>query len=173
MFPVRRVVTGRNAQGRSVVLSDGPPPPADFAGQVVLWSTDAMPARPLRDTETDATRGPLPPPPSGTRILLFEIGPEDKSRTLEERARRSAEMFARLGVPDAQVDTTRDPGMHRTHTIDYIIVLSGEITLLLDEGEVPLKPFDVVVQQSTNHAWVNRGTQPVTMAAVILDAVRA
>ena len=78
-------------------------------------------------------------------------------------------MFAKLGVPDAQVDTSRHPRMHRTHTVDYVIVLAGEVVLLLDQGEVVLKPFDVVIQQGTNHAWVNRRHETATLAAVLTN----
>jgi quercetin dioxygenase-like cupin family protein len=60
--------------------------------------------------------------------------------------------------------------MHTTRTVDYIIVLSGRVTLLLDKGEVELRPFDVVVQRGTNHGWVNRGTEPAVMAAILIDA---
>jgi quercetin dioxygenase-like cupin family protein len=67
-------------------------------------------------------------------------------------------------------DTKRHPGMHKIRTIDYVIILSGEVTLLLDKGEVDLKPFDVVVQRGTNHAWVNKGKEPVLIAAVLIDA---
>ena len=59
--------------------------------------------------------------------------------------------------------------MHKTKTIDYIILLQGEVTLLLDKGEVEMKPFDVVVQRQTNHAWVNRGTETATLVAVLND----
>jgi len=60
--------------------------------------------------------------------------------------------------------------MHTTRTVDYVILLSGRVTLLLDKGEVELKPFDVVVQRGTNHGWVNRGTEPALFAAVLIDA---
>jgi quercetin dioxygenase-like cupin family protein len=60
--------------------------------------------------------------------------------------------------------------MHKTKSVDYIILLSGEVTMLLDEGEVDLKPFDVVIQRGTNHAWVNRGAEPALLAAILIDA---
>jgi uncharacterized cupin superfamily protein len=60
--------------------------------------------------------------------------------------------------------------MHQTKTVDYVILLSGEVTLLLDRGEVKLKPFDVVVQRGTNHAWINKGREPALIAAVLIDA---
>jgi quercetin dioxygenase-like cupin family protein len=67
-------------------------------------------------------------------------------------------------------DTSRHPGMHKTRTIDYVVLLSGEVTLLLDKGEVDLKPFDVVVQRGTSHAWVNNGKEPALIAAMRIDA---
>ena len=60
--------------------------------------------------------------------------------------------------------------MHKTNTIDYIILLKGDVTLLLDEEEVDLKPFDVVVQRGTNHAWVNNGTDTALFIAVLIDS---
>ena len=71
---------------------------------------------------------------------------------------------------ECRTDTTRHPGMHKTRTIDYVVLLSGEVTMLLDKGEVDLKPFDVVVQRGTSHAWVNKGKEPALLAAVLIDA---
>lgn len=75
-----------------------------------------------------------------------------------------------MGAAHARVDTTRSPVMHKTKTVDYIILLSGEITMLLDEGEVDLKPFDTVIQRGTNHAWINRGSEPALFAAILIHA---
>jgi hypothetical protein len=66
--------------------------------------------------------------------------------------------------------TSRHPGMHKTRTIDYVVLLSGEVTLLLDKGEVDLKPFDVVVQRGTSHAWVTKVKEPALIAAALIDA---
>jgi uncharacterized cupin superfamily protein len=90
----------------------------------------------------------------------------------EEIERLTAGIFEQLGATHTRVDTRRGPGMHRTKTTDYIILLSGEITLMLDDGEVDLKPFDVVVQRGTNHAWVNRGSTPALLAAILIDAAK-
>jgi quercetin dioxygenase-like cupin family protein len=68
-----------------------------------------------------------------------------------------------------QPDTSRHPTMHRSQTTDYIVLLSGQITLVLDKEERDLKPFDVVVQRATNHAWVNRGTEDALLMAVLVD----
>ena len=75
-----------------------------------------------------------------------------------------------MGAAHERVDTSRHPAMHKTKTIDYIILLSGDVTLLLDEDEVRLKPFNVVVQRGTNHAWVNNGNEPALLIAVLIDS---
>ena len=75
-----------------------------------------------------------------------------------------------MGAAHERVDTSRRPSMHKTKTIDYIILLKGDVTLLLDEDEVRLKPFNVVVQRGTNHAWVNNGSEPALLIAVLIDS---
>ena len=75
-----------------------------------------------------------------------------------------------MGAAHERVDTSRHPAMHKTKTIDYIILLKGDVTLLLDEDEVRLKPFNVVVQRGTNHAWVNNGNEPALLIAVLIDS---
>ena len=75
-----------------------------------------------------------------------------------------------MGAAHERVDTSRHPAMHKTKTIDYIILLSGDVTLLLDEDEVRLNPFNVVVQRGTNHAWVNNGNEPALLIAVLIDS---
>jgi hypothetical protein len=79
-------------------------------------------------------------------------------------------MFEQMEAAHCRPDTTRHPAMHKTRTIDYLVLLAGEVMLLLDEAEVDLKPFDVVVQRGTNHAWVDKGTAPALPAAVLIDA---
>ena len=75
-----------------------------------------------------------------------------------------------MGAAHERVNTSRHAAMHITKTVDYIILLSGEVTLLLDEDERDLKPFDVVVQRGTNHAWINKGKEPALLIAVLIDA---
>jgi mannose-6-phosphate isomerase-like protein (cupin superfamily) len=112
----------------------------------------------------------LSPPPGGTKFRYFILPPEDPHTPREEIERGVAARFAAYGESHARVDTTRHPAMHKTHSLDYIILLSGEVTLLLDEDEVPVRPFDVVVQRGTNHAWVNTGPEPALFAGVLIDA---
>jgi len=167
----RRVVTGHNAQGKSIVLFDDTPPHA--AGPVMeIWATDETPAS--NRGKADASDRPmrLQPPTRGSLFRYFAVAPESEAAALDPQARAALvrQMFARIGAEDALVDTTRHPGMHTTRTIDYIVLLSGKVTLLLDEGEVELEPFDVVVQRGTNHAWANHGTEPALLVGILIDA---
>ncbi len=168
---LRRVVTDRDEAGKSFVVSDGPAPTAaPGVRQVVLWAADAMPAPARGAAEVDAATYPLQPAPNATKLLFFEVQPEDESVSSEDQERMAAEMFERMGAADSRGDTTRHPFMHTTQTLDYVVLLSGQVTLLLDEGEVTLNPFDSVVQQTTNHAWVNRGDEPALLVAVMIGA---
>ena len=80
------------------------------------------------------------------------------------------EAFEKIGAAHHRVDTSRNAAMHETDTIDYIILLKGDVTLILDEEEVQLKPHDVVVQRATNHAWVNNGSELALLIAVLIDS---
>ena len=170
---LRRIVTGHDGEGRSLVAIDGPPGgvvETPRGGIAELWVTDGAPAD--NSTPGDAADGPvvLSPPDRGSRFRFFALGPEDESLSAEERERGMAEALAAIGGQDARPDTTRDPGMHKTRTVDYIVLLKGEVTLVLDDDEVELKPFDAVVQRGTNHAWRNRGREPALLAGVLIDA---
>ena len=79
------------------------------------------------------------------------------------------ENFSQVGAAHTRVDTAKHPAMHKTETIDYIILLKGEVSLILDEDEIDLKPFDVVVQRGTNHAWQCKGNEPALFIAVLID----
>ena len=174
--PIHRVVTGHDAEGRAIVTSDGPLPTVveiqAIPGTVFheVWETRATPA-PV-DNGADPTTGPLklPPPKQGTRIRFVDI-PPDTDEFLAKGAARMQEAFTQAG--DAAVSTVRHnsphPLMHRTESIDYGIVIDGEMTLVLDEGEVLLKPGSVVVQRGTNHAWANRSGRPCRMLFVLVD----
>jgi hypothetical protein len=166
----RRIVTGHDANGRSVVVSDGPA--TNTVGSLTnFWATDATPAR---IDAPDPTAGPplgLHPPREGVTFRFFQVQPEKSFAALprEELWAMARERFKAMGADDALVDTTRHPAMHKTRTVDYIVLLEGEVTLLLDEADVPMKPFDVVVQRGTNHAWVNTGNAVATLMAVLID----
>ncbi|HEU0290144.1 MAG TPA: cupin domain-containing protein [Burkholderiales bacterium] len=177
MGQVRRVVTGHDSNGKAVVLSDGPVPVVHSnpmrAGQLSheIWKTSAMPLPIARD-EPEPTAGPrqLHPAPMGTVFRISEVPPEtDAVRNLTPEQARAA--FRASNAEDASTwgRGGRHPLMHRTETVDYAVVLEGEITLLLDEGEVNLKAGDIVIQRGTNHAWSNRSGKSVKMLYVLID----
>lgn len=174
--PLHRVVTGHDAQGRAIVTSDGPLPTVVSLDAVPgtvfheVWCTDATPA-PI-DNGADPTVGPvrLPPPPGGTRLRFVDI-PPDTEDFLAHGAQRMNAAFTAIGDPSASTVAADSPHplMHRTETVDYGILIEGEVTLVLDQGEVVLRPGSVVVQRGTNHAWANRSGKPARMAFVLVD----
>lgn len=171
--PYRRIVTGHDAQGRSVVVSDGPTPnqfgPPDDPILVNFWATGG--------DATDPAEAfmPLGPLPGGATFRFFRVPPERATAHLSDDQRRAgiAAYYRQVGAGDAHVPEGRHPGFHRTASVDFIVLLAGEITLMLDEGEVEMRPFDVVVQRGTNHSWVNHGDTPALMMAVLVDANEA
>jgi mannose-6-phosphate isomerase-like protein (cupin superfamily) len=111
------------------------------------------------------------PQPGGTMFRLFTIPPDDPTMKPADVTAMQDWFFKEVGDPAARVDTSRHPMMHTTATIDYIVLLSGEISLMLDEGEpIKLKPFDAVVQRATNHSWVNTGREPALLMCVMVGA---
>jgi quercetin dioxygenase-like cupin family protein len=169
---LRRVVTGHNEAGQSVVVFDGPPSNANErngAGIAQIWATDSSPVD--NQTENDAAlrKVKLALPPLGSLFWLCKVAPTSQTSAAEAQ-RNAAKALERFGAGDAVRPSGGRPDMHATRTLDYAVVLSGEITLILDQGEVTLKPLDTVVQRGTNHTWENRGTQPALIAFVLLDA---
>jgi hypothetical protein len=170
--PIRRVVTGHNAQGRSVIVSDGPSPhvmtiPGNPSfGMTNLWITDRTPADNSGARDAAARPIVLEPPASGSIFRVVEFPPD---RTLANFDRAAA--FSAMGAGHAMDrDASRHPGMHKTATVDYAIVLSGEIWALMDEGETLLRAGDVLVQRGTNHAWSNRTDAPCLVAFILISA---
>src|SRR6266508_3934587 len=172
--PVRRVVTGHNRAGKSIFVSDDISPHVYVRrpGSAIvteLWETTASPAD-NRGNEDAIKRGfRLPPPKNGSVFRIIEYPPDRE---------RVAALAVELAEPDdgsgridaADRSNPRHLGFHKTASIDYAIVLSGEIYALMDEGEVLLKPGDVLIQRGTNHAWSNRTAEPCTVAFVLIDA---
>ena len=144
MRPPRRVVTGHDADGRSVVLSDAPAPKSHALQDATFhefWNTTEAPAPVRPAEERDPANGPIvtPPEPTGTKIRIVDFEPHARSP------------------------------MHRTESVDYGIVLEGTIVLVLDDGsETELHPGDVVVQRGTDHAWMNPADEPARMAFVLV-----
>lgn len=175
---IRRVITGHDENGKAVVIEDrlapavrvNPMRPGHVA--VDLWTTNAAPVI-LRKTEADPTAGPkqLHPPPRGTVFRISQIAPETEA-IRDMPPEQSRAIFAAMGNESASTagkPAGRHPFMHRTETVDYAVVLSGEVTMLLDDEDVVLREGDVVIQRGTNHAWSNRSDQPALMLYVLID----
>ena len=174
---IRRIVTGHDAKGKAIVLEDGLAPAVrtnpNRPGHVSvdLWRTSASPII-VKPEEADPTAGPMQihPPPRGTVFRISEVPPETEAmRNMSPEQARA--VFKAMGNERASTfeKNKRHPFMHRTETIDYAVVLQGEIVMMLDEEEVLLKTGDVVIQRGTNHAWSNRSGKPVTMLYVLID----
>ena len=139
-------------------------------GLYELWNTDGNEINTLDDIDRADSEVLLSPPVGGTKFRYFQINPTPEGVPADLIEAATAAAFEKMGAAHHRVDTTRHPAMHKTKTIDYIILLKGDVTLLLDEEEVDLKPFDVVVQRGTNHAWVNNGSETALFIAVLIDS---
>ncbi|MDA9143575.1 cupin domain-containing protein [Gammaproteobacteria bacterium] len=169
---MRRVVTGHNEEGKSIVAIDGPPSCSigeDVGGLFELWNTDGSIINTKDTLDKADTKIVLSPPKNGTKFRYFQVNPTPEGVPEEVLQNMAAEAFSKIGAAHHRVDTSKHPAMHKTDTIDYIILLKGDVTLILDEEEVNIKPHDVVVQRGTNHAWVNNGSEPALLIAVLVD----
>ena len=176
--PFRRIVTGHNDKGEAIFLEDVPPPRVVQVGGEIgpwfyeVWNTTETPAHILpHGTEPPEDGIKLAPPRNGTRIRVLDIPPDDPSldSLTPEQARAH---FAEVGAAHAASYDgagSRHARMHRTETVDYGIVLEGEITLVLDEGETVVRAGDIVVQRGTNHGWANRSGKGCRIAFVLVD----
>jgi quercetin dioxygenase-like cupin family protein len=172
--PVRRVVTGRDANGKSVIVLDDMSshvfqPPSQGVDITEIWKTVSSPAD--NTSAGDPVDGPLrlEPPANGSIFRILTFMPDAKR---DANAGQHPEKEDGSGIMTAlqKGAQARESGFHTTNTIDYVVVLSGEIYALMDVGEVLLKTGDVLVQRGTNHAWHNRSTAPASMAFVLVNA---
>jgi mannose-6-phosphate isomerase-like protein (cupin superfamily) len=154
---IRRFVTGHNAAGKAIVMIDDHAPNATEIkgwpglGVTEVWVNDEMPV-------------------AGTIFRVVEIPPENAGTKIDPDA-----AFGHLGStnkPSAK-DSSKHPTMHKTNSIDYLVVISGSMHMMMEEGEVELHAGDCIVQRGTNHAWVNRSGKPCLLAAVLIDAKAA
>ena len=169
---LRRVVTTVDKSGKAVVLFDGENPHKEIRplrGNIsrALWATQSAPA--TMQGESDRADGVKMTSPvnGGTVFRIIDyppMKPEHENLDVNSRMHELKDEASIAGLPP------RHPFMHRTRSVDYAIVLSGEIDMLLDDSEVHLKAGDVLIQQGTNHAWVNRGTEVCRIAFVLVDA---
>jgi len=175
--PVRRVVTGHDAQGRAVVVSDGPAPFVHVNAldpdwySTDIWRTNATPATIMAAAEEPTLGRRRQMPERNGTVLRINHYPPEAEAVRRMSVAESRKAFAALGNEAASTfgQGGRHPLMHRTETIDYAIVLAGEITMVLDDSEVALKAGDIVIQCGTNHAWSNRSAAPCVIAFVLID----
>jgi mannose-6-phosphate isomerase-like protein (cupin superfamily) len=170
---MRRVITGHDKNGKSIVVLDGPPARSigeDVGGLFELWNTDGNTINTQDNIDRADDEIILSPPSNGSKFRYFQINPTPEGIPMDIMQDIAADAFDKIGAAHNIIDTTKHPAMHKTETIDYIILLKGDVTLILDQEEVDIKPFDVVVQRGTNHAWVNNGSDPALLIAVLIDS---
>ena len=173
---IRRVVTGDDPQGRSRIIEDAPATSIRSVAArpgyraVNVWRTEETPARINAKDSTPEHQGILPPK-NGNILRIIDFPPEPA-----DKAKLKAMLDSTFGgiYNDAAHDKRPGvhPGMHRTETVDYAIVLEGEIYAVMDEGETLLRAGDVLIQRGTNHAWANRSGKTARIAFVLIDGTR-
>ena len=167
---VRRVVTQLDSPGKAVVMIDEStrltaPRPPNYAANI--WVTDKSPPDFSSTGDRGKTKVGLVPPRSGTVFRVVDFAPDSQGEHPTDMNHMMKIVGA--GAPKKGLPP-RHPMMHRTRSLDYAIILSGEIDMLLDDSEVHLKAGDVLVQQATNHAWVNRSGKPCRVAFILIDS---
>jgi len=169
---IRRVVTGHDQEGKSMFLIDGLAPNvmemASMPGLALtdLWETKGAPADNRGNEDAAARKVRLEPPAKGTILRIVEFPPDSHWRSNAD----AREAFDSIGAGHAPDRHSADPMMHKTATVDYIIVLKGEIWAIMETGETLLKPGDILVQRGTNHSWSVRTNNPCMIAAVLVSA---
>lgn len=170
---IRRVVTGHDEQGRATIFIDDHASNATeikgWPGLWVteLWVTGEMPVDNMGRTDQGARPMRHDPTPNGTIFRVVEFPPESTLKGIDAKA-----AFEHLGSQNkpTATDSAKHPSMHKTKSIDYLVVISGEMWMVMEKGEVLLKTGDCVVQRGTNHAWVNKSDRPCLLAAILIDA---
>jgi mannose-6-phosphate isomerase-like protein (cupin superfamily) len=163
------IMTGLDDKNHAVVLFDSAMPLKSVAPGIIatnFWITDGYPPALLKDDPSGRPIGTAPPD-NGTKFRVVEFAPLDPAA----EAKLPPEMIAKgIGNAPAKGIPVKHPLMHRTRSLDYAVILSGEIDMMLDDTSVHLRPGDVIVQQATNHAWVNHGKEPCRILFVLMDS---
>jgi hypothetical protein len=172
--PIRRIVTGDDASGRSRVVEDAPAAAVRTVAErpgyraVNVWRTTQSPVL-INDPDSISNHEGILPPKQGSILRIIDFPPEPADPA--ERDRRIRATFGGI-YKDAQHDGRKHPGMHKTDTVDYAIVLEGEIWSVMDDGETLMRAGDVLIQRGTNHAWANRSQKTARIAFVLIDGKR-
>lgn len=170
---MRRVITGDDEKGDSVVIIDGPPSAQsgdpNIGGLFEIWHDDASgPLNPqvLRDLGPD--RSVLSPAPGKVKVRWFVIPPRPPGVSAEDLNAATRQRFASFDAEDHLTDQSKHPAMHRTESIDVICLLQGEVDLVLDTSRTRIKPGQIVIQRGTSHGWDAIGG-PALLLAVLID----
>jgi hypothetical protein len=174
--PIRRIVTGDDAKGNSRIVEDAPAsavrnvPARPGYRAVNVWRTEQIPAK-INAADTTLNHQGILPPRNGTILRIIDFPPEPRD---EDELRRQLDSTFGGIYKDAAHDRRpgKHPGMHRTETVDFAIVLEGEIWAVMDEGETRMRAGDVLIQRGTNHAWANRSDSTARIAFVLIDGER-
>ena len=170
---VRRVVTSHDDNGKSIFIEAGPAPRVKEMESMPelaltdLWVTQSAPASNIGHTDAADRPINLAPPTNGTIFRIVEFPPDSAWRDNAD----AKEAFSSIGADHATDDNSDDAMMHKTSTVDYLIIRKGEIWAILDNGaEKCLKQGDVMIQRGTNHSWSVRTKEPCILAAILVDA---
>jgi hypothetical protein len=168
----RRIVTGHDEQGNSIIVSDEmapnivQPDATPNLAMIDLWETTTTPASNAGNEDAASRKMPLSPPSGGSIFRILEIPPE-KDRDFS----KVGAVFSQWGEKHVlEKKPARYPTFHQTNTLDYAIVLEGEVWALVDIGETLMQQVDVLIQRGTHHAWANRSDKPARIAFVLIDA---
>jgi len=177
LAPIRRVVTANDAQGRSYLAEDGPSPAIRFVPErpgyriTNLWRTDAAPAN-IGSPDTIHLHQGVAPPPLGTVLRILDI-PAEPADPQELQDALNATFSRMYDDAHRNVQPGEHPGMHRTDSVDYALMLEGELIAIMDKEETVLRAGDVLIQRGTNHAWANRSGKPARIAFVLVAGTGA
>jgi hypothetical protein len=174
---VRRVVAGNDGRGKSVFLSDGTVPNCyEFESmpgqaQARVWFTPGAATTTPPATEPTSNTGPVVPGTGGASFVIVRYAPDSVAASASFDADQANEEFATCAPDLAAASDPAEPGMHRTQSVDYGVVLDGEIWLELDDGaQTRLTQGDTIVQLAARHAWRNKTDRPATVAFVLTGA---
>ncbi|KAF0186545.1 MAG: cupin [Alphaproteobacteria bacterium] len=170
---MRRIITGDDADGRSVIILDGGPSSQigdpDIGGLFEIWEDSASDVLATKDAQDlGATKPILGPRKGNFQVRWFVVNPLPEGAPKEAMDAAVRERFAEMGGAGHIIDQTRHPAMHETHSIDVICLLKGRVKLFLEGSETIVEPGQVVIQRGTNHAWEAIGG-PALLLAVLID----
>jgi len=170
---MRRIITGDDADGRSVIILDGGPSATfgepNLGGLFEIWEDSASgPLDPKDRRDLGNPKAILGPRPGNVQVRWFVIAPAPDGVPKETMDKLTRERFAEMGGAHHIIDQTRHSAMHETHTIDVICLLQGDVSLILEGAETRIKPGQVVIQRGANHAWQAHGG-PALLLAVLID----